>query len=213
MWERLGEKVLHRRTSQGWTQDEVAERGGPSDSLQTEIETKRWKPTRSAKGTLTKIDDGLQWVRGSAADVLAGLEPTPISSSLGRGLRKLLPPEASATTPHDEYFDRAERLLRHSRDSTRQGDHLGAIHGLEGAQSTVELLIERISDLATIERENRALEESTQSDASAEVDEDEKTETGSGDDPEDRSGILSAAARAAERMRLKQPEHGGNEGA
>ncbi|WP_260938343.1 hypothetical protein [Mycolicibacterium llatzerense] len=49
-------------------------------------------------------------------------------------------------TPHDEHFNRAERLLSHAHESVRHGDHLGAIHGLEGVWSTIELLIDRITD-------------------------------------------------------------------
>lgn len=54
-------------------------------------------------------------------------------------------------TPFDSHFDRAERLLHASHDSIRSGDHLGAIHGLEGVWSTVELLVDRITDEALLE--------------------------------------------------------------
>lgn len=80
-WERLGDAVLLRRTSQGWTQAQVEERGGVSDTLQTEIEAKRWKPSRSVKGTLDKIDVGMEWAPGSAANVLGCVTRAASSST------------------------------------------------------------------------------------------------------------------------------------
>lgn len=72
------------------------------------------------------------------------------SGRLGRGLAAIIPtgPAHSPLTVHDEHFDRAERLLNHARESVRDRDHLGAINGLEGVQSTVELLIDRITGTA-----------------------------------------------------------------
>jgi hypothetical protein len=77
-WERLGKAVLERRTSKGWTQQEVWEQGGPSDSLQTDIEQLRWQPTRNPRETLKKIDNGLDWVPGSADRVTKGGDPIEI---------------------------------------------------------------------------------------------------------------------------------------
>lgn len=79
-WERLGQYVLDRRTGRGWSQEEVAERGGPSDTLQTEIEAKRWKPRRSVRATLNKIDLGMEWAFGSSSAILAGGEPSEAHS-------------------------------------------------------------------------------------------------------------------------------------
>jgi hypothetical protein len=78
-WERLGEAVLQRRTEMDWTQQEVWDRGGPSDSLQSQIEHQRWRPTRKVRESLKKIDVGMRWASGSAAAVLAGGTPTPLS--------------------------------------------------------------------------------------------------------------------------------------
>lgn len=52
------------------------------------------------------------------------------------------------STPHDQHFARAARLLRNSHESIQAGDHIGAINGLEGVWSTVELLVDRITDEA-----------------------------------------------------------------
>lgn len=83
-WEELGRKVRDRRLGRGWSQAEVAARGGPSDTLQTAIENGTWTPARSVQATLIKIDTGMQWVAGSASTVLAGGEPTPIEGTTTR---------------------------------------------------------------------------------------------------------------------------------
>ncbi|AXN51294.1 hypothetical protein DSM43518_04836 [Mycobacterium marinum] len=140
-WERLSAAVLKRRATQQWTQQQVWDRGGPSDTLQSDIEGKRWKPTRNVKETLRKIDVGLEWMPGSAARVLAGGDPTPVTRHdvTRRGAEE-------NQTGLDQLFERVGRLVSHAHESIRGGDYLGAIHGLEGVESTVELLIERISD-------------------------------------------------------------------
>lgn len=75
-WERLGQEVLQYRLRRGWSQAAVNKRGGPSDTLQTKIESGKWRPTRGVDDTLRKIDTGLEWVPGSASRVLAGGEPS-----------------------------------------------------------------------------------------------------------------------------------------
>jgi hypothetical protein len=111
-WERLGEAVLHRRTSQGWTQQEVWDRGGPSDSLQTEIESKRWKPTRTVKGTIRKIDTGMEWVVGSASEVLGGGEPTPLPETVVQREEETADPPLSPSFDADALADEALWIKR-----------------------------------------------------------------------------------------------------
>ncbi|WP_458608469.1 helix-turn-helix domain-containing protein [Mycobacterium sp. C3-094] len=85
-WQRLGKRVLARRTSRGWSQTAVAKRGGPSDTLQSQIERGEWRPSRGVNDTLKKIDAGLLWAEGSASIVLEGGEPTPVDDErLGSG--------------------------------------------------------------------------------------------------------------------------------
>lgn len=72
---RLGSEVRKRREELGLTQDDVVERGGPSDKSQTRIE--RGQAPRPTATTLAKLDTALEWTRGSAAAVLAGKSPTP----------------------------------------------------------------------------------------------------------------------------------------
>ena len=57
------------RAAVGASQDEIARRGGPSDTLQTSIERGAWT-TRRAGTTLRKVDIGFGWPEGTARDVL-----------------------------------------------------------------------------------------------------------------------------------------------
>ena len=108
---------------------------------------------------------------------LPGLESRPVRSARLEMLHRLANP---VPTAHDGHFERAERLLLHSHESVRTGDYLGAIHGLEGVQSTVELLIDRVTDSAIQQNEGatRAVstEPSAQQDAQEEGIEDKKTD-------------------------------------
>ena len=75
-WERLAEAVVARRNARGWTQVEVANRGGLSlDRLQA-IEGVR--ATSYRPKTMEALERGLDWTRGSVARVLAGDEPEEI---------------------------------------------------------------------------------------------------------------------------------------
>lgn len=91
--QRLGREVRQRRIKLGLTQEEVAERGGPSTTTQTGIE-RADTPTPSPS-TLKKLDKGLGWITGSARALLyQGAEPREVpSSDLGdtSPLRSLLP--------------------------------------------------------------------------------------------------------------------------
>lgn len=95
-WERLGEYARIRRAQLGLTQDEVTERGGPSDTLQNRIEAGRWRPVRAVSGTFTKLEAGLGWARGSVTSVLAGGEP--------RDALNCNPSESNGTESDDAEF-------------------------------------------------------------------------------------------------------------
>jgi transcriptional regulator with XRE-family HTH domain len=74
-WQRLATAVKARREERGWTQLEVATRGGLSiDRIQAieSVRTNRYSPR-----TLTKLERGLDWELGSCQSILAGGEPTP----------------------------------------------------------------------------------------------------------------------------------------
>lgn len=70
---RLAEYAWKRRTQLGLSRPQVRERGGPSVPTLKDIEEGTGR-TVSA-GTLGKLDTGLEWQPGSAADVLRGGEP------------------------------------------------------------------------------------------------------------------------------------------
>lgn len=72
----LADHVKARRLHKDWTQLDVYNQGGPSNSTLTAVEDARTPgPSRS---TIRKLDVGLQWESGSARRVLEGGEPTPI---------------------------------------------------------------------------------------------------------------------------------------
>lgn len=56
--------------SQGWTQTEVAAKGGPSTTSQTKI---RMTDEPLSRQTLYKVDDVMGWTRGTAARIVAGV--------------------------------------------------------------------------------------------------------------------------------------------
>ncbi|WP_328813496.1 XRE family transcriptional regulator [Rhodococcus sp. NBC_00297] len=76
---RLAEYAWKRRTQLGLSRPQVRERGGPSVPTLKDIEEGSGR-TVSA-GTLGKLDTGLEWQPGSAADVLRGGEPRSKSST------------------------------------------------------------------------------------------------------------------------------------
>lgn len=76
---RFGEVVAARRARLGLTRFEVRDAGGPSDTTLGNIENGTLGRAPSP-ATLKKLDLGLQWAKGSAADALAGGEPIPLES-------------------------------------------------------------------------------------------------------------------------------------
>lgn len=70
---RLAEKVWRRRTELGLSRAQVKERGGPSIPTLRDVEAQNGR-TISAS-TLNKLDVGLGWEPGSAAEVLRGGDP------------------------------------------------------------------------------------------------------------------------------------------
>lgn len=74
---RLAAEVRARRISLGLAQGDLAGRGGPGVVTVGKIE--RSEIANPEPSTLRKIDRALMWAEGSAAQVLAGGEPTPIA--------------------------------------------------------------------------------------------------------------------------------------
>ena len=74
---KLAHAVKDRRRNLGLTQVEVWHAGGPSNSTLTAIES--GTQPRFSRSTLRKLDDGLQWERGTAASILADAEPALVT--------------------------------------------------------------------------------------------------------------------------------------
>ena len=210
-WERLSDAVLERRTSMDWTQQEVWDRGGPSDTLQTDIEAKRWKPTRSVRGTLTKIDIGMEWAPGSALEILKGGSPT-IAGSMPPDPQDLAAVKVSAMCLADELFllwetwrDIALELVhtggpmgrRARRGLLITGDVVLDIAALAGASQDATELSEDILDtinnlikdhqIVTREEDPNDLEAAAQPDASPTGDKN-KEDLGGPEELEGRDG-------------------------
>jgi hypothetical protein len=72
----LAKHVKARRLHKDWTQLDVYNQGGPSNSTLTQVEDARTPgPSRS---TIRKLDVGLQWESGSTRRVLEGGAPRPL---------------------------------------------------------------------------------------------------------------------------------------
>lgn len=155
---RLGHAVVARRTDLGMrTTKALAELADLSPRMLGDVENGR--RDNFSPGAKAQIERALQWEPGSIDAVLAGGDPTPMPSpprpvtdeaDYKRALEYARHVVNAPPTPHDTHFERAERLLAHAHEAVRQGDHLGAIHGLEGVWSTVELLVDRITDAANL---------------------------------------------------------------
>lgn len=145
-WDRLAEAVRVRRTSRGWSQAAVTERGGPSDTLQNRIEAGRWKPVRGVEDSLRKIDAGMEWRAGSASRILSGGEPIEIESSVdmaaATGVDRPVsgPHPASSDIRHlEELAKIIEALNRVITTNTKQTEHL-ARHPATSPELRITLL-------------------------------------------------------------------------
>lgn len=82
-WQRLGREVRARRAELGLAQGDLAARGGPSLVTVGQIERGQVEPQAV---TLARLETALAWERGSAARILAGGDPTPVSHTVQMGL-------------------------------------------------------------------------------------------------------------------------------
>lgn len=74
-WARLGQKIRESREAQGYSRKKLAELAGVSEkSIQVAEEGR--KPRARWPQSLTLIEEGLGWVRGSMQHVLEGGEPS-----------------------------------------------------------------------------------------------------------------------------------------
>lgn len=95
-WQRLAEVGTKRREDQGWSQMEVATRGGLSlDSVQALESARR---TEYRPKTLLRYEQGLLWARGSVQAILLRGEPTLLEGgySAAEGGGQTLPADDEA---------------------------------------------------------------------------------------------------------------------
>jgi hypothetical protein len=76
---RLAQLVWRRRTELGLSRLQVKERGGPSIPTLSDIEQTTVRTVSAS--TLGKLDVGLGWQPGSAAEILNGGDPRPLEAS------------------------------------------------------------------------------------------------------------------------------------
>ncbi|MFF2549405.1 helix-turn-helix domain-containing protein [Nocardia sp. NPDC058058] len=69
----LADRVKARRKEMGWTQGDVAKKGGPAAGMISQIE--RSLVEDPAAEVLTKLDAGLEWPANTAEAILAGRVP------------------------------------------------------------------------------------------------------------------------------------------
>ena len=75
-WSNLGQQVRDRREELGLTQEDVAQKGGPSTATQREIE--RGKPMRKRPAIYRKLETVLRLREGSAMQALLGGRIEPV---------------------------------------------------------------------------------------------------------------------------------------
>ena len=97
-WEKLGEAVRERRIDLGLTQEQLAERGGPSTPTLRAIENNR--AGRLSPRLRRSLERTLQWSAGSVDQVLAGQDATVVepvtTTAIGPGFYLLVDRALSA---------------------------------------------------------------------------------------------------------------------
>lgn len=78
-WARLARTIRARREHLGLSQDRVRELNGPSQPVQTQVETNDPSRARPRADSLRKYDKPLRWESGSTMAVLRGGDPTEVS--------------------------------------------------------------------------------------------------------------------------------------
>lgn len=133
---RFGKTVRDRRLELGLTQDDVTERGGPSDKRQTKIE-KGQTPVPSVT-TLRNLDVALEWELGSAAATLRGGSPTIAKKRQGMYTSREVERRVALELA----------LARHGIDRAAARHHApGPGGGLQLGAKTVDQLIEVLNSI------------------------------------------------------------------
>lgn len=132
--DRLARHVKQRREELGLRQDQLKDRGGPSTTTLSKIENATDTP---APVTLRKLDDSLDWERGSAARTLRGGDPTPTRRS------GILPPRVQPTrrrhsaSPHDASSTAAVDVVADATFNAPPMDYFSALRSLQSVIESV----------------------------------------------------------------------------
>lgn len=116
--DRLAAEVLSRRKELDLTQLDVWQAGGPSNTTLTKIESGGIDDL--TRTTARKLDEGLQWERGSARAVWDGGKPTPLLEG-GRFAKVLAELDRSDVSPETQKYIR-EALQKVEAADTPAGD-------------------------------------------------------------------------------------------
>ncbi|CDO11488.1 transcriptional regulator [Mycolicibacterium cosmeticum] len=156
-WEKLGEAVRERRIALGLTQEQLADRGGPSTPTLRAIENNR--AGRLSPRLRRSLERTLQWSAGSVDEVLAGQDATVLepvtTTAIGPGFYLLVDRALSAArvviigAPSEietaEWTADVHRLIREVKEGffeleprleAAQRDKLGALIALLDQLST-----------------------------------------------------------------------------
>lgn len=130
---RLGRYVQERRTELGYSQVDLWQAGGPSNSTLTNIESGSAKTISPA--TRRKLDRGLKWAPGSADRILEGGEPTLLDTYLASEPEDALPSAIRKVKIKDHEGESDRNSVRLSPRDT-----VSIQVGLSGIRDIVSLL-------------------------------------------------------------------------
>ena len=154
---RLAEAVLARRAALGLSQEDVADRGGPSTTTQTKVEAGRGAGIRGR--TARDLEDALQWKRGSIDELLAGRDAKPVdapangpvshyrstASSVAPPLTSMPRPEQPAPGSLDELRAQLKAVSRALQDAWEE--YAYALQRVEQAQAAAQAALVRRHEL------------------------------------------------------------------
>lgn len=111
-WEELGDAVRRRRRELGYTQPDVAARGGPSVATQRAIENNR--AGRLTPAMRRAFEQALQWGPGSVDAILAGDAATSAGSTAD-----------GAPADHNERLSLAKQVVALKTTFAKHADAMG----------------------------------------------------------------------------------------
>lgn len=114
-WQPVIDAVNAQLEILGWDQATFMRRANLSDASVRPFMTGKFR-SNPRKMTVSKVEDALGWQRGAVDDIIAGLQPTPVSDEINP------PGDATRWTPREQH----EALAVDVRDLIVQVQELGA---------------------------------------------------------------------------------------